>query len=128
SAPAPSVKGPAGSEATAKTPQPQPQQKAGSSVSQPPPGGLKTPEVWADEMLDRVVEQLNTWHQPVASHGVEIGPTFARLKVIPQGQTDVNKVRRKAENLQIILDLPTRPVIATQAGYISIDVQRPDRQ
>ena len=48
---------------------------------------------------DKVVEQLRTWKQPVTPQGVEIGPTFARLKVVPQNQTDVHKVRKKAENL-----------------------------
>jgi S-DNA-T family DNA segregation ATPase FtsK/SpoIIIE len=65
----------------------------------------------------------------VAPLGVEIGPSFARLKVVPQGQTDVNKVRNKAESLQTHLaGLTCRPLIASQAGHISIDVQRPDPQ
>jgi hypothetical protein len=122
------MKHPTGEGAPSRVRQSQANRKVVGDAPGPPRGGPKPPEAWADDMLDRVVEQLNTWHQPVVPHGFEIGPTFARLKVIPQGQTDVNKVRRKAENLQIILDLATRPVIATQAGYISIDVQRPDRQ
>jgi S-DNA-T family DNA segregation ATPase FtsK/SpoIIIE len=96
--------------------------------SPPPPGGETGPQAWAEGLLARVVEKLRAWGQPVKAQGFEVGPTFARLKVTPQDQTDINKVRNKAENLGIHLQLPARPLISSQAGYISIDVQRPDRQ
>jgi DNA segregation ATPase FtsK/SpoIIIE, S-DNA-T family len=101
-----------------------------------PPAGSESPladaptdpQVWGQAMLDRLVELLHNCKQPVTDQGVEIGPAFARLKVTPKGQTDVNKIRRKAENIQLGLGLSHRPVVGTQAGYISVDVQRPDRQ
>ncbi len=58
------------------------------------------PQVWGQAMLDRIVELLHNCKQPVTDQGVEIGPAFARLRVTPKGQTDVNKIRRKAENIQ----------------------------
>jgi hypothetical protein len=93
-----------------------------------PPGVPPGPRAWAEGLLARVVEKLRAWGQPVRAQGFEVGPTFARLKVTPQDQTDINKVRNKAENLGVHLQLPARPLISAQAGYISIDVQRPDRQ
>lgn len=99
----------------------------GTTVSpQSPKGG--TPQEWAQGLLVKVTEKLRLWGQPVKPQGFEVGPTFVRLKLTPQDQTDVNKVRRKAENLGLHLELPAPPLIASQAGYISIDVQRPDRQ
>jgi S-DNA-T family DNA segregation ATPase FtsK/SpoIIIE len=89
-----------------------------------PPGG--TP--WAEEMLAKAAEKLRARGQPVRPLGVEIGPTFVRLKVEPRDDTDFAKVKRQADNLQLQLGLDARPLIALQAGYISIDVQRPDRK
>jgi hypothetical protein len=101
----------------------------GDQAKQPKSPGPDTPgaEAWAQDMLTRVVDKLRAWGQPVTPLGFEIGPTFVRLKVTPQGLTEVNKVRNRAESLQTHLGFP-RPVITAQAGYISVDVQRPDRQ
>jgi hypothetical protein len=109
---------------------------AAPSHSEPPPkeadvlaaASTAAPQTWGQEMLVRLVELLQNCKQAVSAQGVEIGPAFARLKVLPKGQTDVNKIRRKAENIQLGLGLSHRPVVGTQAGYISIDIQRPDRQ
>jgi S-DNA-T family DNA segregation ATPase FtsK/SpoIIIE len=79
-------------------------------------------------MLGQVVDKLCRWGQPVKPRGYDVGPSFVRLKVEPREQTDVNKVRKKDENLQLHLKLDHRPLIAVQAGYISVDVQRPDSQ
>jgi hypothetical protein len=91
-------------------------------------GTAPTAPTWAENMLARLVTLLRDCRQPVAPQGTEIGPTFARLKVSPRGQTDVQKIRRKAENIQLGLGLTARPVVGTQAGYISIDIQRPERE
>jgi len=79
-------------------------------------------------MLTKSVEHLRKKGQLVVSAGAILGPTFVRLKVEPRGDTDVSKVRREAENLKVQLKLQHEPLILTQAGYISLDVQRPDRQ
>jgi hypothetical protein len=94
------------------------------------PGGPAAPsgEGWAQDMLDRVVQKLRGKGQPVSADGYELGPTFARLRVRPKDDTDFAKVKKQADNLKLHLALEHKPLIANQAGYISIDVQRPDRQ
>jgi hypothetical protein len=83
---------------------------------------------WAEQMLAKVVEKLRARGQPVRPIGVEVGPTFVRLKVEPRDDTDFAKVKRQADNLKMQLGVEYRPLIAAQAGFLSIDVQRPDRQ
>ena len=79
-------------------------------------------------MLAKVVEKLRGRGQPVRPLGVEVGPTFVRLKVEPKDDTDFGRVKRQADNLKLQLGVEHKPLIAAQAGFISIDVQRPDRQ
>jgi hypothetical protein len=94
-----------------------------------PAGALPTSgEAWAQDMLGRVVEKLRGKGQAVTADGFDLGPTFARLKVRPKEDTDFAKVKKQADNLKLHLALEQKPLIANQAGYISIDVQRPDRQ
>ena len=100
----------------------------GSSPREPKARSEFSTADWAQALLDQLVDKLRKWGQPVTPKGFEIGPTFARLKVAPSDQTDITKVRNKAENLRIQLSLESRPLIDAQPGYISIDIQRPDRQ
>lgn len=79
-------------------------------------------------MLAKVADKLRAKGQPVKPVGAEVGPTFVRLKVEPKDDTDFAKVKRQADNLKLLLGLAVKPVIGNQAGYISIDVVRPDRQ
>jgi S-DNA-T family DNA segregation ATPase FtsK/SpoIIIE len=79
-------------------------------------------------MLDTVVQKLRARGQPVRPAGFELGPTFARLKVEPKDDTDFAKVKKQADNLKLHLALEQKPLIANQAGFISIDIQRSDRQ
>jgi energy-coupling factor transporter ATP-binding protein EcfA2 len=110
------------------------QRKAGptlSTVAQAPP--LAAPsssdgEAWARGMLERAVQKLRGKGQPVTADGFDLGPTFARLKVKPKDDTDFAKVKKQADNLKLHLALDQKPIITNQAGYISIDIQRPDRQ
>jgi hypothetical protein len=85
-------------------------------------------EAWAQRMLETVVQKLRGKGQSVSPGGFELGPTFARLRVEPKDDTDFAKVKRQADNLKLHLALEQKPLIANQAGYISVDIQRPDRQ
>jgi hypothetical protein len=109
----------------------QPTTEAGTILVPPPvapPPAPSAGEVWAGDMLTRVEQRLRAKGQPVRPAGFDLGPTFARLKVAPKDDTDFAKVKRQADNLKVHLNLEHKPLIATQAGHISIDVQRPDRQ
>ncbi len=83
---------------------------------------------WVELMLKKVAEHLKKKGQPVQPAGAVVGPTFVRLKVELRGDADFSKVKRQAENLKVFLSLEQEPLILSQAGYVSLDVQRPDRQ
>jgi S-DNA-T family DNA segregation ATPase FtsK/SpoIIIE len=82
---------------------------------------------WIEKMLAGSVRKIKLLGHDVDPDGYEIGPTFARLKVRPQGKTNFKQVCNTAKDLKISLGLEVVPIIGSQAGYISIDVQRPDR-
>lgn len=83
---------------------------------------------WVEVMLKKAADYLKKKGQTVHPAGAILGPTFVRLNMEPRGDTDVSKVRREAENLKVQLALEHEPLILSQPRYISIDVQRPDRQ
>ncbi len=83
---------------------------------------------WAEGMLQKACEYLKKRGQLVHALGTELGPTFVRLKVELRGDADFGRIRKQAENLKVHLALQQDPLIASQAGYVSIDLQRPDRQ
>jgi S-DNA-T family DNA segregation ATPase FtsK/SpoIIIE len=82
---------------------------------------------WATKKLADAVRKLNLLGQSVEPDGFEIGPTFARLRVRPIGKTNFKGVSNKAVDLRIYLGLDVVPIVGSQAGCISIDIQRPDR-
>jgi phosphoglycolate phosphatase-like HAD superfamily hydrolase len=125
--------GPATASAGSKAPIPPPRPATGGGIATAAPAALPAVvadpvEVWAAERLDKLVQVLKLFSLPVTKEGVEVGPTFARLKVRPAGKTSVNRVRNKAEDLKIHLELKFRPLIGAQAGHISVDVQLPQRK
>jgi hypothetical protein len=83
---------------------------------------------WAEIMLKKTADYLKKRGQSVHPVGAEVGPAFVRLKLELRGDADFGKVRKQWENLKLHLALENKPLIASQAGYISVDVQRPDRQ
>lgn len=107
-----------------------------SAAPKSPPARLTTETVttvtiesWADKLLQAVAGKLAEFGQKVEPLGVEIGPTFARLRLKPLGRTSIGRVRNHANDLRAhIPGIRTVPVIADQPGYISVDVQRPDPQ
>ena len=82
---------------------------------------------WAEDKLVRAVKKLKLLGQEVQGDGFEVGPTFARLRVVPLGKTNFKGVSNKAVDLRISLGLEVVPIVGSQAGCISIDIQRPDR-
>ncbi|WP_435010866.1 FtsK/SpoIIIE domain-containing protein [Tundrisphaera lichenicola] len=84
-------------------------------------------DAWAEKKLVGAVKKLNLLGQGVEPDGFEIGPTFARLRVRPVGKTNFMSICNKAVDLRISLGLEVVPIVGSQAGCISIDIQRPDR-
>ena len=118
--PAPSVAQAAGKAESRVAPPPPSVQPA------PPPAGVDH-SAWAAEKLAQAVKKLKLLGQDVEPDGFEIGPTFARLRVVPLGKTNFQVVKNKAVDLRISLGLKVVPIVGSQAGCISIDIQRPDR-
>jgi len=86
-------------------------------------------EPWAQGKLGVLVGKLKLWGLPVTPVGIMVGPSFARLKVEPAGsKTTFKKVCDKATDLKIQLGLHTAPLIDSQPGYISVDVELPARR
>ena len=112
----------------------------GASDGPPPdgrPGGTPLKDhalkytPWARERLQQLVRMLTVWGQPVKPvepDSVRIGASFARLKVMPaNAKVHFKKICDKATDLRIHLGLKVPPVIESQAGFISIDVQLPEQ-
>jgi hypothetical protein len=82
---------------------------------------------WADKGLETIVNRLGELSARVRSSGVtHIGPTFARFLVTPFPATTIGKVRNRAEDLKIALVVDRLPLVGSQEGAISIDVELPE--
>jgi S-DNA-T family DNA segregation ATPase FtsK/SpoIIIE len=107
-------------------------EKAGQRKEQAPEPAAEAAhrtEPWAAERLKQLVAKLGLWGQPVEPDGYEIGPTFVRLRVRPAGsKTTFKKIADKGVDLKIHLGLEVPPYISDQAGYIGVDIQRPNRK
>ena len=111
-------------------------QQGATAVADPPkpplvpPVPLPTPpdSDWAGRMLATVVERLRSRGQTVHPAGAEVGPTFVRLKLELKGDADFGRIKKQVDNLKMQLGLDAKPLIASQAGYVSVDIRRPDRQ
>ena len=133
----PSVVGPAAKQTAVKPAPP----KAPDPVVKPPEpettnvnptptaakAGVIDMDAWSAEKLIAAVNKLKLLGPGVEPDGYEIGPTFVRLNVTPIGKTNFMGVCNKAVDLRISLGLEVTPIVGSQAGCISIDVQRPAR-
>jgi DNA segregation ATPase FtsK/SpoIIIE, S-DNA-T family len=59
---------------------------------------------------------------------VALAPSFIRVKLKPHLGVKVNALLKLAADLQVQLSLVNPPMIAPQAGYVSVDLPRSDRQ
>lgn len=82
-------------------------------------------QAWAENMLHNTLEILAVFNIKAKDQGYILGSRFVRLKILPIGNTKVNSIRNRAEEIKIHLGLAQIPLIASQAGFISIDIQRP---
>jgi energy-coupling factor transporter ATP-binding protein EcfA2 len=83
---------------------------------------------WASEAQDIVTQRLTELNARVRSaDSVQIGPTFARFLVTPYPATTIVKIRNRAEDLKVALNVEALPLVSSQAGAVSIDVQLPER-
>jgi hypothetical protein len=53
-----------------------------------------------------------------------VGPSFIRYGVMPTGRVKVSEIRKRADELQVHMNLETPPMIHTDRGRLVIDVKR----
>jgi S-DNA-T family DNA segregation ATPase FtsK/SpoIIIE len=108
--------------------QTQPQANSASSVSPAEPVKTSAADPMAQAMAAQLVETLQSFGVGTDYVGEAIGPAFIRIKLKPQLGVRVSNVLKCADDLRVHLGLENPPLIAPQAGYISVDLPRPDRQ
>ncbi|MGC9502196.1 DNA translocase FtsK [Baaleninema sp.] len=87
-----------------------------------------TPEPDADEWGTRLVEVFRAFGVDVSYQGSAVGPSFVRVKLKPQLGVKVSSLLRLSNDLQVQLGIESPPMISPQAGFVSVDLPRSDRQ
>ncbi|HEY9836544.1 MAG TPA: DNA translocase FtsK, partial [Vampirovibrionales bacterium] len=82
----------------------------------------------ADAIAQQLVATLQSFKIDVDYLGAAIGSAFIRVKLKPNLGVKVNSLLRLSADLQVQLGIANPPLIAPQAGYVSVDLPRPDRQ
>ncbi len=82
----------------------------------------------ADAIGGELVTTLQSFGISVDYHGAAVGPAFIRVKLKPHLGVKVNALLKLSADLQVQMGLANPPLIAPQAGYVSVDLPRPDRQ
>lgn len=103
-----------------------PVQEPGQTEQSPLPNETPTPAVEA--IAAHLVRTLESFGVGVDLQGVALAPAFLRVKLKPQLGVKVNSILRLRDDLRVQLGLMAPPMIAPQAGYVSVDLPRPDRQ
>ncbi len=79
-------------------------------------------------IAQQLVETLKSFKVNVDYLGAAVGPAFIRVKLKPHLGVSVTSLLKKSADLQVQLGIANPPLIAPQAGYVSVDLPRPDRQ
>ena len=82
----------------------------------------------ADNLARQLVETLQAFNVGVDYLGSALGPAFIRVKLKPHAGVRVATILKFEDDLRVHLGLANAPLMAPQAGYISVDLPRPDRQ
>ena len=93
-----------------------------------PPSPSETPYPEVEAIAAHLVRTLESFGVGVDLQGVALAPAFLRVKLKPQLGVKVNSILRLRDDLRVQMGLMAPPMIAPQAGYVSVDLPRPDRQ
>ena len=102
----------------------QPAAKAPLPLATVPPSNSPT----ADNTAKQLVEILQAFNVGVDYIGAVVGPAFTRVKLRPHLGVKVSSILRFEDDIRVHLSLEKPPLMAPQAGYISVDLPRLDRQ
>ena len=82
----------------------------------------------ANAIGEALVATLQSFGIGVDYQGCAIAPSFIRVKLKPHPGVKINTLLKLSADLQVQMELANPPLIAPQAGYVSVDLPRPDRQ
>jgi S-DNA-T family DNA segregation ATPase FtsK/SpoIIIE len=82
----------------------------------------------ADAIGSDLIEILASFGIGAIYQGSILAPAFIRVKLKPNPGVKVNSLLRLSDDLRVQLGLTQPPLIAPQAGYVSVDLPRVDRQ
>ncbi len=82
----------------------------------------------ADVIGKELVTTLQSFGIDVDFMEAVVAPSFIRVKIKPQLGVKFISILKLSADLQVHLELENPPLIAPQAGYISVDLPHPDRQ
>ncbi len=88
----------------------------------------KEDSVNADAVGEELVTTLQSFGIKVDFIEAVVAPSFIRVKLKPQLGVKFNSIQKLYEDLQIQMGLENPPLIAPQAGYLSVDLPNPDRK
>ncbi len=94
----------------------------------PEPQVIPEPTPAVDRMGEELVETFAAFNLGTTYEGAVVGPAFVRIKLKPQLGVKVSAMMKLSDELRVHLGLASPPMIAPQAGYVSVDLPRPDRQ
>jgi DNA segregation ATPase FtsK/SpoIIIE, S-DNA-T family len=86
------------------------------------------PSLNPEPMGEKLVATLQSFGIQTTYQGADVGPAFIRVKLKPQPGVKVNSIVKLSDDLRVQLGLENPPLISPQAGYVSVDLPRPDRQ
>lgn len=81
-----------------------------------------------DTVAQQLIEVLHAFNVGVDYVGAALGPAFIRVKLKPHLGMKVSNILKYEDDIRVHLGLQNPPLMAPQAGYISVDLPRPDRQ
>ena len=99
---------------------------AKSVIADPAQLNSLTPD--ADNTARQLVETLQAFNVGVDYIGSAVGPAFIRVKLKPHAGVRVSTILKFEDDLRVHLGLENPPLMAPQAGHISVDLPRPDRE
>jgi len=82
----------------------------------------------ADQYGQQLVETLQSFKIDVEYLSSAVGPAFMRIKLKPHRGVKVSSILRLSNDLQVQLGIINPPLISPQAGFVSVDLPRKDRQ
>ena len=94
----------------------------------PPGEPIKITDQIDENMSRDLVSTLNAFGLTVDYLETVAAPSFYRIKIKPKGGVKTVSIVNRSQDLQVQLGVVSPPVIQAQAGFVSVDIPRKDRQ